>query len=156
MPRLCAAAILLTLCASCVHEEAPSTPCEALDAEAPEAIVHWIDQDCYVSWQSESRVLQATMSDSHAQIFVNPLLSGSLRQGEARHPDGAAAVRVIYHPDKTTVLGHALAFKTSGNWFWFEHLRSQAQPGVATFDAGQCTDCHATGEDFIHSRWPLR
>ena len=126
----------------------------------PEEIEAWIQRGCFEGWASESAVLQATGSDGHAQIFVGPILEESLSEGRTVHPSGSTAVRVMYEPDKETVLGYAVVSKTLNNgawtWYWYEKLRHQPTANTAGFDVPNCTSCHGSGVDLIHSAWPLR
>jgi hypothetical protein len=158
--RLCLCLGVL-LGASCVSEaEEVFDACSPLEEVQIHGLQSWLEHGCYGSWDAESGVLQATKSDGHAQIFINPVLRQSLAKNNAIHPMGSAAVRVMYLPDKKTVWGYALSMKTengaSEGWFWFEHFEHHAEPKTADFGAIGCTGCHSSGADFVQSSWPLR
>ena len=157
--RLWLAVHILSL-AACVTSVEPHEPCgDVADVPSGE-LKAWLDAGCFDGWEAESGVLQATMSDGHAQVFINPVLAQSMVDGNALHPVGSAAVRVMYLPDLETVWGYALAVKSShggqDDWFWFEHFEHHEEPTVSSHDASGCQGCHASGADFIQSHWPLR
>ena len=148
---------IVTACAPSLDSD---NGCASLSDVPPQEMRLWLAQGCYLGWDSESRVLKATQSDSYAQIFINPELQGSLAHGYDRHPVGAGAVRVMYEPDQETVWGYALSLKVAHesdeDWFWFESFEHQEEPKVSGFAASGCIGCHATGVDFVQSEWPLR
>ena len=150
-------ALTLTGCASEFSEEGHCLPPAEATAVALDA---WLSTACFLSWDAESRVLEATKSDSHAQIFINPTLRDSLMSQRVTHPPGSMAVRVIYLDDKVTLWGHAVSLKArtgdADAWFWFERFEDQEGVKTASSDAPGCTGCHGSGVDFVHSAWPLR
>jgi hypothetical protein len=123
-------------------------------------IKKWLTQGCYLKWDSESDILQATASDSYAQIFINPILRESLINQNTTHPLYSAAVRVMYQVDQESIWGYAVSLKTMNDhnedWFWFEQLEHQEQAKTATFRATNCIGCHTLGMDLVQSVWPLR
>jgi hypothetical protein len=154
---LCLSVLLAQACIPGLDE---ALDCPPLSDTSTPALEAWFAQKCYVEWDAESGVLPATMSDGHAQIFINPTLRDSLVERGAIHPLGSAAVRVIYMTDKQTVWGYALSLKTTdgagAGWFWYERFVNTEAPKTATLGASGCTGCHASGVDFVQSSWPLR
>ena len=91
----------------------------------------------------------------------NGPLDASLKAGSASHPAGSAAVKEFYGDDGE-VSGWAVAVKTqedSGqgqNWFWYEVLSTTdgSEPVAADLGVALCWGCHATGRDFVLSKYP--
>ena len=152
--------LAVVLHSACITPEPVAESCEPVHEVAAEGLKAWLDAGCFETWTSESEVLQATMSDGHAQVFINPVLADSLASSMPEHPVGSAAVRVMYLPDRETVWGYALSVKAdhvkNGEWFWFEHFEHHDTPTVSGHDASGCTGCHSGGADFVQSTWPLR
>ena len=154
---VCLVSLLL---ASCASEVEVTEPCRVLGDVHADELPGWLEDGCYRSWDAESGVLQATKSDGHAQVFINPLLSESLTDGNETHPVGSAAVRVMYLEDQETVWGYALSVKMNkgeaADWFWFEHFGHHDEPKTSGFGVSGCIGCHSEGVDFVQSSWPLR
>lgn len=157
MLGLCLSANTLSGCGDVA--EAPSLCAPPSEARV-EVIERWLSTGCFETWDAESSVMEATQSDGQAQIYINPTLRDSLARQAPSHPVGSAAVRVIYLEDKATRWGHALSLKVDAGegerWFWFERFENHEAATVASFEASGCTGCHAAGQDFVHSTWPLR
>ena len=155
-----ALALLPALLLSCGDYESHQAPCSELPKIGVTDISLWLSRTCYSNWPSESGVLQATRSDGLAQIFINPILAESMQNHGTSHPVNAAAVRVMYTPDGQTLRGYAMAIKTSRDgtpgWYWHEELLHQEAPRTSKVLAPGCTTCHAEGNDFVQSTWPLR
>ena len=146
--------------ACCAPPDESPQACVPLGDVSTAGLKTWLDAKCFEGWVSESGVLEASKSDGLAQVFVNPLLADSLEAGNALHPPGSAAVRVMYLEDQATIWGYAMLFKPmdtpAQSWFWFEHFLHHEDPTVSATEAPGCTGCHSDGADFVQSQWPLR
>ena len=158
--RWCLLALSVFLHVGCGRTDEVGADCPPLPNLGEQPISNWLAQGCYLGWSAESEVLRATLFDTHVQIFINPDLTESLKRGHTNHPVNAAAVRVMYQPDKVTMLGYSMAIKVaeSGHdrWFWFESLDASRPPRTMGVNAVAYTGCHTRGVDFVHSSWPLR
>ena len=93
--------------------------------------------------------------------YFNGPLDASLKAGSSEHPAGAAAVKEFYGDDGE-VSGWAVAVKTQSdsgqgqNWYWYEVLSTTdgSDPVAADLGVALCWGCHATGRDFVLSKYP--
>jgi hypothetical protein len=96
--------------------------------------------------------------------FFSDELAASLEAGNVSHPAGSSAVKEMYLDDGVTLEGWAVAVKTQddsagGNgWFWLEFVSTTDPTVLGGGQAGNgvplCTGCHASGRDFVLSRFP--
>ncbi|MEM6990752.1 MAG: cytochrome P460 family protein [Myxococcota bacterium] len=153
---LCLAAAASTGCvdAAAISEDVPRDP---------EPLQRWLAAGEYEDWESESAVF-VNDNGIAARIFVDPSLAQSLEEGRRQHPVGATAVREIYEPDQTTLMGWAAVVKLrdddggAGEWLWFEVFETDpdADPLVAESAAPGCVTCHDAAADAVQSAFPLR
>ncbi len=97
------------------------------------------------------------------RVFMNETLAASLESGNGEHPIGSEAVKEMYTADGT-LEGWAVMVKTQDasdggqGWFWYE--ATSTEPGADPFMSGNgiplCFGCHASGNDYVLTRWPLR
>ncbi len=93
------------------------------------------------------------------RVYYEPLLLDSLRAHKGEHPKGAAAVMELFAADQTTRLGWAASVKIGAHsdggfgWFWMEALDHGQAVAPLLVDSGdglgQCTACHASGDDYV-------
>ena len=97
------------------------------------------------------------------QVFVNATLDASMKAGSDSHPVGSGAVKEMYDADGD-LQGWAVMFKTQADseggkgWFWYEV--TSTTDGSSPVGIGNgiplCFGCHATGRDYVITRYPLR
>lgn len=92
------------------------------------------------------------------QTYLTPSLVDSLEAGAGEHPVGSAAVKELYGSTQE-VQGHAVMVKVAAGmgaetWYFFEEYRgSVIADGV---DVSLCSGCHAAGQDFVLTPFPLQ
>ncbi|GMV41429.1 MAG: hypothetical protein AMXMBFR64_31450 [Myxococcales bacterium] len=128
----------------------------------PKKLHEFLFMDEYKSWSKESAVHDSA-AHSKVLVFINDVLEGSLKAGNASHPMGSIAVKELYKADGTTVEGWAVMIKGEGTggdaWYWYEtkDLTGEKDPIVADYGASSCTGCHASGgSDFFKTPYPLQ
>jgi hypothetical protein len=175
----CARLLLLGLLASCVPEgaqeaqtndagpvvdafvklDAPPAKVTSVPTTRPE-LDQFLTEERYLDFASESGLHQSEGSHFGRVItFMNPALVASLKAGNREHPVGAAAVKELYKGGQTLV-GWAVIVKVAPRsnggegYFWFETDGGR----VLASGVGQpvCAQCHAMGNDFILTTFPLR
>jgi hypothetical protein len=112
----------------------------------------WLSKNPYESWSHEPSVHAARSPSPHEpnQIYENDLLVGST--DPANFPVGAAALKVLFDADMTTVIGHAVQVKVraepdqSSSWFWYQNGGSLSAGGIG---ATVCTGCHSGNSDMV-------
>ena len=97
------------------------------------------------------------------RVFLDPLLDASLQAGNADHPAGSAAVKEMF--DAEGVLeGWAVMVKTEAasdggdGWFWYETTDVEDRSNIVAAGNGVplCYSCHAGGDDFVLTDYPLK
>ena len=100
--------------------------------------------------------------ESHTVIaFFNSALDASLKAGNEAHPEGSAAVKEFYDADGECT-GWAVSVKTQAEsatgqgWYWYEvtSVTDGSSPVAAGNGVALCWGCHASGNDFVLSRYP--
>ncbi len=100
--------------------------------------------------------------ESHTVIaFFNSALDASLKAGNETHPEGSAAVKEFYDADGERT-GWAVSVKTQAEsatgqgWYWYEvtSVTDGSSPVAAGNGVALCWGCHASGNDFVLSRYP--
>lgn len=100
--------------------------------------------------------------ESHTVIaFFNSVLDASLKAGNEAHPEGSAAVKEFYN-DAGEPTGWAVTVKTQAEsatgqgWYWYEvtSVTDGSSPVAAGNGVALCWGCHASGNDFVMSRYP--
>ena len=100
--------------------------------------------------------------ESHQVIaFFNSGLDASLKAGNEAHPEGSAAVKEFYGADGE-LDGWAVSVKTQAEsatgqgWYWYEitSVTDGSSPVSAGNGVALCWGCHASGNDFVLSRYP--
>jgi hypothetical protein len=148
----------------------PAADCTSGDEGAPvpssaAALQTWLQDRAYQCWARESTVHASTgPHGGNVRVFLNASLQASLTSGAAEHPAGAVAVKELYGSGKETVTGWAVGVKTQAassggqGWYWYEVF--DTAPNASGALEGQnkslCTNCHASGRDFVLITHPLR
>ena len=112
----------------------------------------WLRTNAYKSWSHEPSVHAARSPSPHEpnQIFENDLLVGAA--DPANFPVGAAALKVLFGADMTTVIGQAIQVKVraepsqGSSWFWYQNGGSLSADGIG---AAVCTGCHSGSNDMV-------
>ena len=100
--------------------------------------------------------------ETHTVIaFFNSGLDASLKAGNEAHPEGSAAVKEFYDADGE-LSGWAVSVKTQAEsatgqgWYWYEvtSVTDGSSPVAAGNGVALCWGCHASGNDFVLSRYP--
>jgi len=142
---------------------APSLPSEvpATVAGVPTdrlALAAWLDTRAFRSWTGDAspRPPQPDSPHGTVQVFFNPTVEASLRQGNASHPAGSVLVKEV-HGGGGSIQGYSAMIKvqdgsSGGDWLFYEAFGSSA----STFDLGAagCVGCHRRGKDFVRSTLP--
>lgn len=97
------------------------------------------------------------------RVFLDATLDRSLREGREQHPVGASAVKEMYTPDGK-LHGWAVMVKTENQsaggqgWFWYEVTSTEngSDPVAAGNGVPLCFGCHAGGDDFVLTSYPLK
>lgn len=117
-------------------------------------------------YSSFARESVAHVSDGpHASeviTFLSPTLLQSLEAGNERHTAGSATVKELYD-DAGELTGWAVWVKTSRDsrsgdgFYWFETFDPNTFAPVADGDGVSiCVSCHAAGQDYLLTPFPLR
>jgi len=141
---------LLCCVGGCVEDDAVSPPADAAQLGG------WLDAGHHLQW-SETPLRPGTDTPLFRRIYFNDALSGSLSRGDTSHPVGAAAVRELYDPDGSTLVGWAVMIKVDDtgaptDWFFYEHYEPdepQTPPLVGERGAPGCVGCHSHATDMI-------
>jgi len=150
------------LCAAVLSAAAAGNP-DRPPAEAA-ALRQFLGAGGYLTWARESRSHRsAGPHPVTVRTYLNPELEASLAAGSQQHPVGAAAVKELFGEDGK-LSGWAAAIKTeprSGvgkGWYWYEVTSTEpgARPVAAANGVPLCANCHAPGNDFVLSPFPLR
>ncbi len=146
---------LIALAAATGVSGAAETPPTGIDALLP-----WLQAGHYRQWQSESSAHES--SGPHfgkVRTYLNLSLAASLRDGNAEHPRGVAAVKELFGRGEMA-RGWAVSLKLDetsaggSRWYWFEYFDAQVVADAR--GAPLCGGCHAAGRDFVLTPWPLR
>ncbi len=102
---------------------------------------------------------------SPVRVFMNGAVAASLELGNDSHPAGSSIVKEMFMDDGVTLEGWAVMVKTqddsdAGNgWFWYEVTSTTDPTALGGGEAGNgialCTSCHASGHDYVLSKFPL-
>lgn len=120
-------------------------------------LLPWLQANNYGGWAAESGVhVSAGPHGDGVRTFVNDALLASLEAGGATHPLDAAVVKELYGGGEIT--GWAVMIKVADGgadgWYWYESI------GAAVYADGTsvalCTGCHAAGDDYVLSPFPLQ
>lgn len=132
------------------------------------AVEAWLSEGAYLDWTCEPAVHDARSPSPHGKnrICSNDVLSA---HGTGTYPVDAAAVKELYDEAGTSIIGYAVAKKTTTGttgaaWYWYErvpldHPAPHDAAGVVADAIGSsgpaltiCVGCHmATGIDAQHS-----
>jgi len=96
------------------------------------------------------------------QVYMDPLMDASLREGRDTHPAGASIVKEMFSADGD-LEGWAVMVKTQEEsaggkgWFWYEVTSTAAgtEPIASGNGVPLCFGCHGTGNDFVLTNYPL-
>ncbi len=100
--------------------------------------------------------------ETHTVIaFFTSVLDASLKAGNEAHPEGSAAVKEFYDANGD-LSGWAVSVKTQAEsatgqgWYWYEvtSVTDGSSPVAAGNGVALCWGCHASGNDFVLSRYP--
>ncbi len=122
----------------------------------------YLQAGSYRTFSAESAPHASAGPHGLVRTFINPALEGSLAAGDASHPVGSAAVKEMYRDD--ALVGWAVYVKTQaetdgGNGYYWYEVSSTEDPSrvvAAGNGAPTCTGCHAAGQDFTLSAFPLQ
>lgn len=127
----------------------------------------WLQKRAYTCWARESRVHSGVgPHGGNVRVYLNAALDRSLSNPapNGEHPVGAVAVKELFDGDATTLTGWAVGVKTQESsdggkgWYWYEVFGTSPSPSDPTEGQGVavCSTCHATGKDFVLTKYPLR
>jgi hypothetical protein len=135
---------------------------EQLPPTESSALFAWLGSGAYETWTAESAIHpSAGPHGGDVRTYVNDALFDSLSSG-ANHPAGAAAVKELY--SGAELQGWAVGVKTApdsaagDNWYWYEifSVTDPSNPVAAGLGVGLCSNCHAGGQDFVLTPFPLQ
>lgn len=119
----------------------------------------YLAEEQYLELPAESALHESSGPHfGQVRTYLTPSLLDSLESGAAEHPVGAAAIKELYGNTQEP-RGHAVMVKISSGrgpetWYYFEEYQgSVIADGV---DASLCSGCHAAGEDFVLTPFPLQ
>ena len=138
---------------------ATSTASETVPTGAA-SLLPWLQNGKYKGWSAESTTHgSAGPHFGKVRAYLNSTLVASLRDGAKEHPRGAAMVKELYGMGEA-VRGWAVALKLEAesaagtHWYWFEYYDGKLV--ADTRGAPLCAGCHAAGQDFVLTAWPLK
>jgi hypothetical protein len=125
-----------------------------------ESLLPWLVAEPYLDWPSESAIHGSTGPHfGNVRTWVHPSLEASLEAGEPSHPAGVAAVKELYGAGQER-RGWAVSVKRADDsaggdgWYWYEWYDGGI---VASGDGiSLCTGCHAGGDDYVLTPFPLQ
>lgn len=149
----------------------PSAATPSVDSPVPTDV----DQLFTYLTSREYRSFQAQETEMHpsrgphskfglpVRVFLDPALDASLRAGNVDHPAGAAAVKEMFDADGV-LEGWAVMVKTAAasdggdGWFWYETTNVEDRSDIVAAGNGVtlCYSCHAAGDDFVLTGYPLK
>lgn len=103
-----------------------------------------------------------TRVGNDVRVFMNAALAQSFESSAEQHPAGSGVVKEMFNKDGK-VRGWAVAVKTQADsqdgkgWYWYEvkSTTDNSNPVAAANGVALCTGCHALGQDFVLSAFPL-
>ena len=123
----------------------------------------WLQAGRYRGFAAESGVHGSAGPHGGVRTYVNGVLAASLAAGNAAHPSGAAAVKELYAPDRTTLTGWAVEVKVQADsaggqgWYWYEVFSTtDGSRPIEGLGNAICTGCHAQGTDYVRIPFPLQ
>ena len=150
----------------------PSAPTPTgLDLGIPlerEALFAWLQEGKYRNFANKESAMHESEGPHQAlglpvRVFMNDLAAQSLTTGNEEHPVGAVIIKEMFKEDKTPY-GWAVMAKTQKSadggkgWFWYEVTDSKDSTKVVAHGNGVqgCFKCHASGEDYVLTDFPLK
>ncbi|MCA9694822.1 MAG: hypothetical protein KC636_34910, partial [Myxococcales bacterium] len=140
-----------------------TTDTGGVDQDPPQngaELLPWLEGGAYKGWKAESAPHPSTGPHfGTVRTYINDVLFESLESMNQEHPMGAAAIKELYG-DGDTVLGWSVEVKFQANsdggngWYWYENYNGNVfadGDGVAL-----CYGCHAAGNDYFRSPYPLQ
>ena len=148
-----------------------ATPVSVPGTEVPtaqEAIFEYLRELAYRDWDAQQSASHPgrgphTQIGAPVRTFINDTLAASMRNGNKEHPVGSTAVKEMMSQDGS-LLGWAVETKTQddsdlGNgWYWYEVISTTdgSDPVAIGNGVPGCVSCHAPGNDYILTSWPMR
>ena len=157
---LAAALLALPACGGDGEGELPDNDVPA----DPEALFELLSSGGYKEFASESAAHPSDgPHDAGVRVFLNPALDKSLAAGNAAHPKGAAAIKELGVKDGAPA-GWAVFVKTADDSaagdgiYWYEIFSTTdgSDPPYSGNGLSACKGCHASGDDFYLSAYPLQ
>ena len=126
------------------------------------ALLSYLQAGSYLGFAGESKVHSSTgPHGSGVRTYVNQALRASLMANAGEHPVGAAAVKELYDGGGA-LSGWAVEVKTQATseggdgWYWYEILSTQGEPLIGASGPNFCSNCHASGSDYVLVPFPLQ
>ncbi|MFT5368720.1 MAG: hypothetical protein ACI8V2_003687 [Candidatus Latescibacterota bacterium] len=148
-----------------------NAPAGKVDSEVPtnaEDLFKYLQKGSYKQFTAHESALHPsrgphTKYGLPVQVYLNNRLDQSLSAGNKTHPAGSAVVKEMYDAN-STLQGWAVMVKTQkdsdqGNgWFWYEVTSPTKgdKPVAAGNGVPMCFGCHATGQDYVLTNYPLK
>jgi hypothetical protein len=136
----------------------------SMDCEVPtepEALLAYLKSGAYKTFPRESaRHPSAGPHGGEVLTYLNPELADSLEAGNEEHPICAASIKELFRGNDE-VSGWAVMVKNydqsreGQGYYWYEILGTEGAPDYAGQGLGLCVDCHASGSDYVRTRFPL-
>jgi hypothetical protein len=131
---------------------------------SPMELFAYLKAGGYLGYPGESAPhASAGPHGGEVRTYITPSLDASLKANDAEHPIHAAAVKELYL-GSATVQGWAVMVKIQDTsdggkgWYWYETFNATDPSKYSTAGSGVplCYNCHAAGEDFFRSPFPLQ
>jgi hypothetical protein len=148
----------------------PPTLCEAPPPPAPPKVPTdaaklnaFLQAGEYKTWAAETAIHPANSPHpTNVRSYANPVLEAAMRAGSRNFPVDAALVKELYS-SSNQLTGWAVSVKTqmgqgANNWYWYEVLSTNptASPVANGNGVGACAGCHASGIDYVRTRFPFQ
>lgn len=159
----------MTSRAEAAFEPAAVTP--AVDSPVPtevSALFDYLKSGAYRALGAQESALHPSRGPHSkfglpVRVFMDATVDASLAAGDTPHPPGSSIVKEMYDADGM-LEGWAVMVKTArdsdgGNgWFWYETTDMEDRTNIVAAGNGVslCAGCHAGGDDFVLTGYPLK
>ena len=121
------------------------------DPQGAKAFWDKIHAESYRSWARapgyETRKPTNAPHSDEVDIYLNPTMADALASGAATFPVGSIIAKDGYNGSEHAII--AAMEKRDAGWYWAEWDADSAGEADYSGAPAICTDCHASGKDYV-------